>query len=139
MREERITNESVNLRIGPLKSISSASRHTRATHLGGSTGAGPPHVPPPDENPKKRNDATLSSRPKGHSREFDVPNQTPLENGSEDEERRLSEIEEGIVDIFSDGYFNKHLIYGILELVLVRLVPELAEKGVGELWDERLH
>lgn len=50
----------------------------------------------------------------------------------------IAEIESGILDVFSDPYCNKHLMYGALELVLVRLMPELAEKGVMELWEERL-
>lgn len=50
----------------------------------------------------------------------------------------LAEIEHGILDVFGDAYCNKHLVYGLLELVLVRLLPELAEKGVTELWEERL-
>lgn len=54
------------------------------------------------------------------------------------EERILSEIEEGILDVFSDHYCNKHLMYSALELVLIRLMPELAEKGIVELWEERL-
>ncbi|KAJ0324177.1 hypothetical protein COL5a_007842 [Colletotrichum fioriniae] len=66
-----------------------------------------------------------------------------LGNGSkgdedENQQRMLAEIEEGILDIFSDEYCNKHLVYSILELILVRLMPELAEKGVVELWEERL-
>ncbi|PNH32197.1 hypothetical protein VD0002_g3641 [Verticillium dahliae] len=60
------------------------------------------------------------------------------EDRAAEEERVLSEIEEGILDVFSDEYCNRHLMYGILELILVRLMPELAEKGVAELWDERL-
>lgn len=52
--------------------------------------------------------------------------------------RIISEIETGILDVFSDPYCNKHLMYSALELVLVRLVPELTEKGVVELWEERL-
>ncbi|RYP64055.1 hypothetical protein DL770_009264 [Monosporascus sp. CRB-9-2] len=56
-----------------------------------------------------------------------------------DKERILSEIETGIIDVFSDTYCNKHLMYGILELILVRLMPELAEKGVIELLEERLN
>ncbi|KAK3944734.1 PXA domain-containing protein [Diplogelasinospora grovesii] len=56
----------------------------------------------------------------------------------EDEQRILTEIESSILDLFSDAYCNKHLIYNILELFLVRLMPELAEKGVIELWKERL-
>lgn len=50
----------------------------------------------------------------------------------------LAEIETDILDVFSDPYCNKHLMYGALELILVRLMPELAEKGVAELWEERL-
>lgn len=60
----------------------------------------------------------------------------PQEHGPD--ARIISEIETGILDVFSDPYCNKHLMYGALELVLVRLVPELAEKGVVELWEERL-
>jgi hypothetical protein len=45
---------------------------------------------------------------------------------------------EGLLMILSDEYCNKHLMYGVLELVLVRLMPELAEKGVVELLEERL-
>ncbi|KAL1852819.1 hypothetical protein Daus18300_012063 [Diaporthe australafricana] len=61
----------------------------------------------------------------------------PQEQGPD--ARIISEIETGILDVFSDPYCNKHLMYGALELVLVRLVPELAEKGVVELWEERLN
>lgn len=50
----------------------------------------------------------------------------------------LEEIDRGVIDIFSDEYCNKHLMYSVLELVLVKLMPELAEKGISELWDERL-
>lgn len=43
-----------------------------------------------------------------------------------------------ILAVLDDEYCNKHLLYGVLELILVRLMPELSEKGVEELWDERL-
>lgn len=56
----------------------------------------------------------------------------------EEEDRILAEIESGVLDIFSDAYCNKHLVYGMLELILVRLLPELGEKGIIELWEERL-
>lgn len=59
-------------------------------------------------------------------------------DADEDEDRILSEIETGILDVFSDSYYNKHLMYGVLELILVRLMPELAQKGIIELWEERL-
>ncbi|WQF75982.1 Putative Phox-associated domain-containing protein [Colletotrichum destructivum] len=57
---------------------------------------------------------------------------------SGDWRQMLSEIENGILDVFSDEYCNKHLVYSVLELVLVRLMPELTEKGIVELWEERL-
>ena len=52
-------------------------------------------------------------------------------------ERRVKEVEE-VLDMFSDSYCNKHLLYGVVELIVVRLVPEMAEKGVEELLEERL-
>lgn len=56
----------------------------------------------------------------------------------QEEERILNEIETGILDVFGDVYMNKHLMYSIIELVLARLMPELSERGVAELLDERL-
>lgn len=48
----------------------------------------------------------------------------------------ISQIEE-MLDIFGNPYMNKHLVYNIAELVLVRLVPEMAESTAGELLAER--
>ncbi|CAK7236829.1 hypothetical protein SBRCBS47491_009770 [Sporothrix bragantina] len=50
----------------------------------------------------------------------------------------VAEIEGGLLDVFDDAYCNKHLLYGILEAIFVRLVPELADNGVLGLWEERL-
>jgi hypothetical protein len=55
----------------------------------------------------------------------------------EDDERVLDQLE-SLLDVVGDEYCNKHLMYSVLELVLVRLMPELSEKGVVELWEERL-
>ncbi|KAL6908824.1 PXA domain-containing protein [Trichoderma evansii] len=55
----------------------------------------------------------------------------------EDDERILDELE-GLLDVVGDEYCNKYLMYSVLELVLVRLMPELSEQGVVELWEERL-
>lgn len=52
-------------------------------------------------------------------------------------DRRVREVEE-VLDVFDDPYCNKHLLYGVVELIIVRLMPELAEKGVEELLEERL-
>jgi len=65
-----------------------------------------------------------------------------LDSGSmgervENMESRVKEVEE-VLDVFGDSYCNRHLMFGVVDLVLVRLMPELAEKGVEELLQERL-
>lgn len=45
---------------------------------------------------------------------------------------------EGILNVLGDSYLNKHLVFGIVELVVVRLVPEMGEMGVSELMEMRL-
>jgi len=52
-------------------------------------------------------------------------------------ERRTREVED-VLEVFSDRYCNKHLLYGVVELIIVRLIPEIAERGVEELLEERL-
>lgn len=54
-----------------------------------------------------------------------------------EEEEIFFEIERGILDVFFDVYCNKYLVYGFVELVLVRLMFEIGERGVLELWVER--
>lgn len=41
------------------------------------------------------------------------------------------------LDIWSDAYLNRHLAYQILELVVIRVLPEIGEKGVHELMEGR--
>lgn len=53
------------------------------------------------------------------------------------EERHTREVEE-VLNVFSDVYCNKHLLYGVVEIIIMRLMPELGEKGVQELLSERL-
>lgn len=53
------------------------------------------------------------------------------------EEDMVDEIE-GLLGVLGDEYCNKHLMYSVLELILVRLMPELAESSVEELLRERL-
>jgi len=53
-------------------------------------------------------------------------------------DRRVREVEE-VLNVFGDRYCNKHLLYGVVELIIVRLIPEMAEKGVEELLQERLN
>jgi hypothetical protein len=51
-------------------------------------------------------------------------------------EAQMQEIE-GWLDVLGDAYMNKHLLFALLELFVVRLMPELAERGPGELLAER--
>ncbi|KAL8863594.1 MAG: hypothetical protein Q9178_000275 [Gyalolechia marmorata] len=48
----------------------------------------------------------------------------------------LQEVEVEL-DVWNDAYLNKHLAYQILELVMVRVLPEIGEKGVKELMEAR--
>lgn len=45
---------------------------------------------------------------------------------------------EGELDVWGDEYLNKHLGYAMLELIVVRVLPELGEQRVEELLKERL-
>jgi len=51
-------------------------------------------------------------------------------------EAQMREIE-GWLDVLGDAYLNKHLLFAVLELLVVRLLPELSETGPGELLAER--
>jgi hypothetical protein len=62
---------------------------------------------------------------------------TKAEGETSDDEDLVDEMERLLL-VLDDEYCNKHLMYSILELVLARLMPELTEKGVTELWEERL-
>ncbi|KAJ5938814.1 hypothetical protein N7466_001948 [Penicillium verhagenii] len=49
----------------------------------------------------------------------------------------LESIETDLLDPFSDEYCNKHLVYSIIETVLARILPELAERSVADLMEDR--
>ncbi|KAF2125772.1 hypothetical protein P153DRAFT_298998 [Dothidotthia symphoricarpi CBS 119687] len=50
---------------------------------------------------------------------------------------QFRQVEETL-DCFDDAYLNKHLIFQIVELIVIRLFPELGEQGVRELMEERI-
>ncbi|CAI6333047.1 unnamed protein product [Periconia digitata] len=50
---------------------------------------------------------------------------------------QLRQTEE-LLDCLDDAYLNKHLVFAIVELIVLRLVPELGERGVRELMEDRL-
>lgn len=57
--------------------------------------------------------------------------------GGEETEDWVREVE-GELDVWGDEYLNKHLGYAVLELIVVRVLPELGEHRVEELVKERL-
>lgn len=54
-----------------------------------------------------------------------------------DNEILLEVIEKDLLDPFSDAYCNKHFIFAVIEMVLVRLIPELSEHSISGLLEER--
>ncbi|KAL9581317.1 MAG: hypothetical protein Q9203_005942, partial [Teloschistes exilis] len=48
----------------------------------------------------------------------------------------VQEIETEL-EVWNDTYLNKHLAYRILEALLAKLIPEMGERGVGELMEMR--
>lgn len=71
------------------------------------------------------------------NREGETGGVSGKEEEEEEEEEMLTQIEEDILDVFADVYMNKHLVFGVMELVVVRLVPELGERGWEDLMGER--
>ena len=59
------------------------------------------------------------------------------EEEQDTEDHWVREVE-GELDVWGDAYLNKHLGYAVLELVVVRVLPELGERRVEELLRERL-
>lgn len=47
-------------------------------------------------------------------------------------------VVEGWLDVLADPYLNRHLMFAILEVCLVRLLPEIGEQGPQAMLEERL-
>lgn len=97
----------------------------------------------PNANDNANDDNTNDAPPELNNSNLHNPS-TP--NPVKDEQQNQNEVEEEIVletiesdilDLFEDEYCNKHLIYAIIERVLVRLLPELQEKSIRELLEDR--
>ncbi|KAL4997293.1 PXA domain-containing protein [Aspergillus recurvatus] len=66
------------------------------------------------------------------------PDASCSDNGCDAEESLLaSAIESNILDLFADEYCNKHLVYSIIETVLAKLMPELSDRSITELMEDR--
>lgn len=99
---------------------------------------GPPAPPPPSPEQVlaiRRTAAAdlLSVVPGPTYRTLFAPHATSAEVG---EEISVAHVE-SILDCLGDEKVNKYLIYGVLECIFVRLVPELADKTPSELLAER--
>jgi hypothetical protein len=97
---------------------------------------GPPALEPPSSEERLQirrrcAEAILSLVPPRVSRVY-----FNVDADKEGEDEMLRQVED-ILDVFGDVYCNKHLVYNILELVIVRLVPELGESTPSELLSER--
>lgn len=96
-----------------------------------------PHAPEPPSSDerlqirKRCAEAILSLVPPLLSRAY-----FSVDSNDEGQEEMIKQVED-ILDVFGDSYLNKHLLYNILELVLVRLLPELRESTPSELLSER--
>ena len=106
-------------------------RTLRAT-LFPNNGLAPPRQPPSDEEAKeikRRCAATLLGL---------LP--TTVASAFFANKNRVDHLRqvEGLLDCLDDAYLNKHLIFAIVELIVLRLVPELGERGVQALLEERL-
>jgi hypothetical protein len=95
-------------------------------------GLAPPRVPPTPEEARaiKRRcaDALVSTIPAPIAR---------ILFATSDVTEMMRQAEEWL-GVLDDAYMNKWMVFGIIELLVVRLIPELAEKGVVELMGERL-
>lgn len=101
----------------------------------------PPPAPPPPSLDQiaeiRRQCATsiLSLLPPSFARQFFS---TEKAEGEEEMEEWIRQVDTDLLEVWADAYLNKHLAYAILELVVVRVLPELGEKGVKELMEARL-
>ncbi|RAO64345.1 uncharacterized protein BHQ10_000357 [Talaromyces amestolkiae] len=83
-----------------------------------------------DYRPHDRNESS-------HNETSPFTSKGSSQSSTADTEDLLETIESDLLDPFSDAYCNKHLIYAIVELVLIKLIPELSEQSVSSLMEER--
>ncbi|GKZ36325.1 hypothetical protein AbraIFM66950_007359 [Aspergillus brasiliensis] len=94
---------------------------------------------PIEHNPPFRRPGQLNSSDEPESPWLDSPQASstvsPADCGHE-ESLLLAAVEE-VLDLFADDYCNKHLIYSIIEAIFAKLLPELSERSIAELMEDR--
>lgn len=102
----------------------------------------PPSAPfqdgkPGDSSTSPMSSSTTVSIPSS-SDETTTQQHTDDTNQLDREELYLLEtIETDLLDLFADSYCNKHLIYSIIETVLAKVLPEMAERTIADLMEDR--
>lgn len=84
---------------------------------------------------KRSGETNFGDEPASQTNSLQTELQIP--NSNSELESQLQSIESSL-DLFSNQYMNKHMIYSIIELIIVRLVPEIQHKSVRNLLDDRL-
>lgn len=127
---DRLLSNIIHKRIVNPTFLPAVLRTLRAT-LFPNNGLGPPRQPPSDDEivaiKRRCALAILGLVPRQLGTAFFA---------AANQDRQLAEVEE-ILDCLQDSYLNKHLIFQIVELIILRLVPELGEQGVRDLMEER--
>ncbi|KAJ6144429.1 PX-associated sorting nexin 13 [Penicillium chermesinum] len=123
----------------------SSSDRTCSTGCSSSSLTNPPSPPPSRQ--KERSGDTLLPRSSSQQSIGMSLRESPLGDQRTDriaspevdpeEELLLRAIETDLLDLLADEYCNKHLVYAVLETVLMKVLPELAERSVADLMDDR--
>ena len=53
-------------------------------------------------------------------------------------EKHAQQEMEHLLNVFSDPYMNRHLVFAIVDLFVLAIFPELSDRTVGDMLDERL-
>lgn len=101
----------------------------------GHTTTSSPTSPITSTTTSSRDDSQRQPQPQ-HHKPLPTP---PFDSNADQEEEAFltTTIENEFLDLLSDEYCNKHLVYSILETLLGKLLPELRERSVGGLLEDR--
>ncbi|KAL4779685.1 PXA domain-containing protein [Aspergillus varians] len=95
----------------------------------------------PGQSPNRFQESKPYVRQQDHYSSLSPGSWSPKESTGSDhyaeEEPLASAIENDILDLFADEYCNKHLIYSIIETVLAKILPELSDRSIAELMEDR--
>lgn len=94
---------------------------------------GPPAPPPPSAEERW----AIKRRAAGSIRALIPAYGAHKYFATDDEQAIINDVVENILEPLDDVYLNKHLVYAIVELILVRLIPELEEQPISDLLAER--